>query len=112
MFRSLNKNKNEQPMINLTINDKPASVPEDSTVWAAMALHGETITRISPVTGQPRSAYCAMGTCFECIVEIDGMPNQQACMTQVKPGMAVTRQVITEQTLAENFIVEVGAVYD
>lgn len=112
MFRSLNKNKNEQATINLMINDKPVSAPEGSTVWAAMALHGETITRVSPVTSQPRSAYCAMGTCFECIVEIDGMPNQQACLNQVKQGMVVTRQVITEQTIAENFTAEVGVVYD
>jgi len=33
-----------------------------------------------------------MGVCFECLVEIDGRPNVQACMTPVRDGMAVRRQ--------------------
>jgi NADH dehydrogenase/NADH:ubiquinone oxidoreductase subunit G len=33
-----------------------------------------------------------MGVCFECLVEIDGIPNQQACMTPVKEGMQVRLQ--------------------
>jgi predicted molibdopterin-dependent oxidoreductase YjgC len=33
-----------------------------------------------------------MGVCFECLVEIDGRPNQQACMTRVREGMRVRRQ--------------------
>lgn len=98
MFRSLTEKQKHQSMISLTINDKPVTVPEGSTLWAAMALAGETATRISPVTRQARSAYCAMGICFECMVEIDGMPNQQACLTQVREGMSVNCQVITEQT--------------
>ncbi|WP_432472514.1 (2Fe-2S)-binding protein [Amphritea sp. HPY] len=98
MFRSLTEKQKHQSMISLTINDKPVTVPEGSTLWAAMALAGETATRISPVTRQSRSAYCAMGICFECMVEIDGMPNQQACLTQVREGMTVNCQVITEHT--------------
>lgn len=98
MFRSLTEKQNHQSLICLTINDKPVSVPEGCTLWAAMALAGETATRISPVTRQSRSAYCAMGICFECMVEINGMPNQQACLTQVREGMSVNCQVITEQT--------------
>jgi predicted molibdopterin-dependent oxidoreductase YjgC len=34
-----------------------------------------------------------MGVCFDCLVTIDGQPNQQACMTVVQPGMRVERQV-------------------
>jgi NADH dehydrogenase/NADH:ubiquinone oxidoreductase subunit G len=30
-----------------------------------------------------------MGACFECLVEIDGEPNRQACMTPVTEGMKV-----------------------
>lgn len=98
MFRSLKNNPTQQPLINLTINGKAVSVPTGSSLWAAMALAGETETRISPVTRQSRSAYCAMGICFECMVEIDGMPNQQACLSQVVEGMQVNTQIITEQT--------------
>ena len=33
-----------------------------------------------------------MGVCFECLVEIDGVPNQQACLVPVSEGMSVRRQ--------------------
>jgi len=66
-----------------------------------MALNDETTTRLAPLTKEKRSAYCAMGVCFECLVEIDGLPNQRACQTIVKDGMKVSRQEITQDTIAE-----------
>jgi predicted molibdopterin-dependent oxidoreductase YjgC len=33
-----------------------------------------------------------MGICFECLVEIDGKPSRQACLTTVREGMVVRRQ--------------------
>jgi predicted molibdopterin-dependent oxidoreductase YjgC len=33
-----------------------------------------------------------MGVCFDCLMEIDGVPNQQACMIRVRDGMKVRRQ--------------------
>ena len=82
----------------LSINGQAVSVAPGTTVWAAMALADQRITRQAPLTEKPRSAYCAMGVCFECMVEVDGMPNRQACLTEVQPGMQVVTQVITEQT--------------
>ena len=32
-----------------------------------------------------------MGSCFECLVEIDGQPNCQGCMVAVRDGMTVRR---------------------
>jgi predicted molibdopterin-dependent oxidoreductase YjgC len=33
-----------------------------------------------------------MGVCFDCLVEIDGVGNRQACLTPVAEGMRVRRQ--------------------
>jgi predicted molibdopterin-dependent oxidoreductase YjgC len=33
-----------------------------------------------------------MGVCFDCLVEIDGVGNRQACLTLVADGMQVRRQ--------------------
>jgi predicted molibdopterin-dependent oxidoreductase YjgC len=33
-----------------------------------------------------------MGVCFDCLVEIDGVPNRQACLESVREGMRVRRQ--------------------
>lgn len=102
MFRYLSQpsGSHSDSQVRLTINDREISVPAGTSVWAAMAQTGETVTRLSPVNEQERSAYCAMGVCFECLVEIDGMPNRQACLTQVQDGMSVKRQEITQTSEA------------
>jgi NADH dehydrogenase/NADH:ubiquinone oxidoreductase subunit G len=33
-----------------------------------------------------------MGVCFECLIEIDGIPNQLACMIPVREAMKIKRQ--------------------
>jgi len=33
-----------------------------------------------------------MGVCFDCLMELDGEPNVQACMVTVRPGMVIRRQ--------------------
>ena len=65
--------------------------PGDS-VAAALLLAGETSLRTTPVSGLRRAPYCMMGVCFECLMEIDGVGNRQACMTPVTPGMQVRQQ--------------------
>lgn len=62
------------------------------TVAAAVLAASPGHTRTTPVSGAPRLPYCLMGTCFECLMEIDGVPNRQACLMVVRAGMRVKRQ--------------------
>lgn len=62
------------------------------TVASALLLSLEQVTRETPLSGSARGPYCLMGVCFECLVEINGVPNRQACMTLVEEGMAVRKQ--------------------
>ena len=62
------------------------------TIAAALIAAGETTTRASVVSGAPRGPFCMMGVCYECLVEIDGVPNRRACMIEVEPAMTVRRQ--------------------
>ena len=60
---------------------------------AAALLAGEHWTfRTTPVSGSARGPFCMMGVCFDCLVEIDGVANCQACMSIVREGMRVKRQ--------------------
>lgn len=63
------------------------------TVAAALMLAGIRSVRTTPVSGAPRAPFCLMGSCFDCLVEIDGIPNRQACMVEVRAGMDVRLQV-------------------
>ena len=65
--------------------------PGDSLAAALLAA-GVLDLRDTPVSGAPRAPYCMMGVCFDCLVEVDGLANCQACMTPVADGMVVRRQ--------------------
>jgi hypothetical protein len=38
-----------------------------------------------------------MGICFDCLAEIDGVPNRQSCMVEARPGMRIRRQIGARQ---------------
>ena len=71
---------------------RPLQVLTGSTVAAALLAAGVSRFRSTPVSGAPRAPYCMMGVCFECLVEIDGVPNRQACLVEVKEGMRLRTQ--------------------
>ena len=88
MFRRLH----DAAMIAIEFEGRILQVAPHETVAAALLADGVEHTRTTPVTGAPRAPYCMMGVCFDCLMEIDGIPNRQACMTRVQDGMKVRRQ--------------------
>ena len=89
-FRRLHEPGPDRVRLNFEGTEVVAA-PGDS-VAAALLAAGVTSTRETPVSGAPRAPFCMMGTCFECLVEIDGEENVQACMTLIRDGMTVRRQ--------------------
>ena len=63
------------------------------TVAVALLASGVASWRTTAVSGRERGPWCMMGVCFDCLVEIDGVGNRQACMVVVRAGMKVRRQV-------------------
>lgn len=90
MFKRLDKNPEKQVSIN--INGKPFNVPAGETVAAAVLVSGISPTRITPVSSSPRAPFCLMGLCYECLMVINGLPNQRACQQQVAEGMIIESQ--------------------
>ena len=80
------------PRVRITVNDDPFDVPAGASVAAALLAAGVHHTRTTPVSSAPRAPYCMMGVCFDCLVEIDGRPNRQACLIPVEEGMQVRTQ--------------------
>jgi hypothetical protein len=78
------------PELKLTINGRAASMPEGSTVAAAL-LTAKAPCRIS-VTGEPRTALCGMGICFECRATVDGVSHRRTCQLPCREGMVVETQ--------------------
>lgn len=93
MFRAVHFGE-ERPTetVPIEVNGEQINVSRELTVAAALLMTGVHTFRHTPVSGQPRGPLCMMGVCFECLVVIDGVPNQQSCMRQVEPGMRVCLQ--------------------
>ncbi|SIO10179.1 (2Fe-2S)-binding protein [Halodesulfovibrio marinisediminis] len=82
-----------QDTVTIFFEDEPLTVPADISVAAAVLGPGHAgHTGKNPVKGDNRAPVCLMGVCFECMMEIDGVPNQQSCLVTVREGMKVKRQ--------------------
>ena len=78
--------------VSLTIDGKRVDARLGDTVAAALLAAGFEHCRTTPVSGAPRSPYCMMGVCFDCLVTIDGVGNSQGCLVPVRDGMRVELQ--------------------
>jgi predicted molibdopterin-dependent oxidoreductase YjgC len=78
--------------VTINIEGRDVAVPEGESVAAAVLAQDLDYTRTSPVSGAPRTPLCLMGACFECLMEIDGVRNRQACLVTVAEGMRIRRQ--------------------
>ena len=74
--------------VRLTIDGKPFDVTEGHSVAAALINAGVWAFRESR-SGTARGPVCGMGTCYECRVTIDGLPQQRSCVREVAAGMDV-----------------------
>ncbi|MFD8951537.1 (2Fe-2S)-binding protein [Streptomyces xanthophaeus] len=59
-----------------------------AVLWAAGILAWRT-TREG---GAPRGAFCGIGSCYDCLVTVNGLPNQRACLVPAREGDTVTTQ--------------------
>lgn len=89
MFRTIESSNQTVPVM---IEGKPYDVPAGISVAAVVLLCGLKKVRDTPVSNSPRLPYCMMGVCFDCLMKIDGNPNQRACQVIVKPDMVIEQQ--------------------
>jgi predicted molibdopterin-dependent oxidoreductase YjgC len=77
-------------MIQLRVNGEVLRAQRGATV-AAVLLNAGVACRVSE-SGEPRTALCGMGVCFECRAMIDGVPHQRTCQIECREGMSVETQ--------------------
>ena len=79
-------------MVSISFDGHTVKVRKGLTVAAALLEANITSFRTTAVSGAPRAPFCMMGVCFDCLVVIDGMANQQSCLIEVRDGMRIERQ--------------------
>jgi D-hydroxyproline dehydrogenase subunit gamma len=77
-------------LLTLWVNGQAVPVAEDVTVAAAL-LQSNIPCRTS-VTGEPRTALCGMGICFECRAVVDDIAHTRTCQLLCRDGMRVETQ--------------------
>lgn len=81
-----------QAGITVAVEGRTVRVPAGASAAAAMLAAGWRSFRVTPVSGAARGPWCMIGLCFDCLAEIDGVPNRQSCMVTARPGMQIRRQ--------------------
>ncbi|GAA1176783.1 (2Fe-2S)-binding protein [Pseudonocardia alaniniphila] len=80
------------PEIRFVFDDAELIAAPGQSIAAALIAAGRRSWRTTRVGGEARGAFCGIGVCFDCLVMVNGRPNQRACLTEVRPGDRVERQ--------------------
>jgi hypothetical protein len=71
----------------ITLDGRPVPAVAGESVGAALTNAGIRSWRTTRKAGRPRGLFCGIGVCYDCLLTVDGHPNQRACLTPVVPGM-------------------------
>ncbi|RPH67755.1 MAG: ferredoxin [Myxococcaceae bacterium] len=81
-----------RPELTIDYEGHPVSAREGEPAACALLAAGETVFSRSIKYHRPRGPFCMAGSCSNCLVRIDGVPNRFACQTPVRHGMRIERQ--------------------
>ena len=75
--------------ISFTFNGESFTCESGQSVAAALIAAENRELRRTRFENEPRSIFCGIGICYDCVVVIDGVANQRSCLVEAKEGMKV-----------------------
>ncbi len=81
-----------RPELTIDYEGHPVSAREGEPAACALLAAGETVFSRSIKYHRPRGPFCMAGSCSNCLMRIDGVPNRFSCQTPVRAGMRIERQ--------------------
>ncbi|QRN86917.1 (2Fe-2S)-binding protein [Clostridia bacterium] len=82
----------EDRLVEVTVNGKKMMAAKDKPIAAALFKAGVDVFRITEKLKSPRSLFCGIGQCNDCVMEVNGIPNVRTCVTMVEEGMVINTQ--------------------
>ena len=79
--------------LEFTFDDQTITAISGQSIGAALLAANQRRLRKTRFNKKDRGIFCGIGICFDCLVVVDGVSNQRACLIEAKPGMKVQRQV-------------------
>ena len=74
----------------ITVNGQPIEAYPGESIATVLAIAGYRAFRETDASDSPRGIFCGMGICFDCLVTVNGLSNQRACMTEARKGCEVS----------------------
>lgn len=75
--------------VEVTVDGVAVRLPDGEMLAAALLAAGYGALNGSIVQGEPRGPVCLMGSCFQCVAEIDGRPQVRTCREVVRPNLRI-----------------------
>ena len=60
------------------------------TVGAALMAAGIVSWRTTRFEHRPRGLFCGIGICYDCLITVDGVHSERACLVPARDGIVVT----------------------
>lgn len=96
MSKRITENVVRPAAIRIFVNGTAVTSYEGETLATALIASG-TLIMSRDASGRPRSPFCNMGVCFDCLVTVEEPVGSQAppvrvraCLTAVRPGLRIT----------------------
>jgi glycine/D-amino acid oxidase-like deaminating enzyme len=86
--------------IRFSFNGEIVEARSGESIAAALAASGVLELRRTR-SGAPRGIHCGMGSCFDCIVTVDGRISVRACMEKAREGLHVESATPPASALAD-----------
>jgi len=78
--------------VEIIVDGKKVKAREGETIAAALIAAGIKVFRYSVKKNEPRSLFCAIGRCTDCVMTVNNKSNVRTCITLVKDGMEIEIQ--------------------
>ena len=78
--------------VTFTFNGESFQGVEGQSSAAALMATGVRELRKTRFDEEPRLIFCGIGICFDCVVVVDGIANQRACLVEIVDGAKIESQ--------------------
>ena len=75
--------------VSFTFNGAAYEGVPGQSIAAALMASGVRELRATRFHKEPRLIFCGIGICFDCVVTINGVANQRACLIEISNDMKV-----------------------